>query len=164
MCSGREIGPFSAIEESTLAYLTPPEKRSDVFAWYVLTGSAGGALGKFLTGLMVSGFLGWGWTEVGAYRSVFVGYAVVGVLQLAVVGCLSREVELYPDSEIVNEEEEALLESSNVEDVATQGESLEAEVGKKTLFPRISQESRVIVFKLCILFALDSLGSGLVPS
>ena len=32
--SGNEIGPFRAVEESTLAQLISPEARTDIFAWY----------------------------------------------------------------------------------------------------------------------------------
>ncbi|KAF7593025.1 hypothetical protein BBP40_012112 [Aspergillus hancockii] len=39
--SGNEIGPFRAVEESTLAHLTPHESLSDIFAWYSLIGTAG---------------------------------------------------------------------------------------------------------------------------
>jgi hypothetical protein len=34
--SGSEIGPFRAVEESTLAQLISPEARTDIFAWYKL--------------------------------------------------------------------------------------------------------------------------------
>lgn len=159
--NGREIGPFSAIEESTLASLTPSEKRSDVFAWYALTGSAGGALGKFVTGWMVSTFIGLGWTDIRAYRSVFVVYAGLGIIQLAIVACLSSEVELYQPSPEDREVEEPLLGS----ELDEERESTGVKIGpKKSLLPRISKESRAVVFKLCVLFALDSTASGLVPS
>lgn len=39
--SGNEAGPFRAIEESTLAQLTPFRDRDDVFAWYNLIGTLG---------------------------------------------------------------------------------------------------------------------------
>jgi MFS family permease len=32
--SGNEIGPFRAVEESTLAHLVPESQRADVFTWY----------------------------------------------------------------------------------------------------------------------------------
>jgi len=46
MVSGNEIGPFRALEESTLAHLTSAEQRSDIFAWYALVGTAGTSLGR----------------------------------------------------------------------------------------------------------------------
>ena len=44
--SGNEIGPFRAVEESTIAQLTEAETRSDVFAWYVVFGTLGTAGGS----------------------------------------------------------------------------------------------------------------------
>lgn len=35
--------------------------------------------------------------------------------------------------------------------------------GKWGIFPKISQKSRVVLIKLCLLFAVDSFSSGLVP-
>ena len=40
-CSGNEIGPFRAIEESILAQLTNSKARSDIYAWYNLIGNLG---------------------------------------------------------------------------------------------------------------------------
>jgi MFS family permease len=40
--SGNEIGPFRAIEESTLAQLSDSKTRTDVFAFYVVVGTLGG--------------------------------------------------------------------------------------------------------------------------
>ncbi|KAL8814941.1 MAG: hypothetical protein Q9223_005877 [Gallowayella weberi] len=39
--SGNEIGPFKAIEESTLSQLSPAEIRRDIFAWYIPWRKAG---------------------------------------------------------------------------------------------------------------------------
>lgn len=54
-------------------------------------------------------------------------------------------------------EEDALLPGVETE----QSQELEK---KKSLLPKISRESRGIIFKLCCLFAVDSLASGLVPA
>ena len=43
--SGNEIGPFRAVEESTLAQLSEASTRSDIFAWYVVVGTLGTAFG-----------------------------------------------------------------------------------------------------------------------
>lgn len=43
--SGNEIGPFRAVEESTLAQLSEATTRSDIFAWYVVVGTLGTAFG-----------------------------------------------------------------------------------------------------------------------
>ena len=43
--SGNEIGPFKAVEESTIAQLSDASVRSDIFAWYVVTGTLGTSFG-----------------------------------------------------------------------------------------------------------------------
>lgn len=48
--SGNEIGPFRAVEESTLAHLTDVKTRSDIFALYVVAGTLGTAGGSLLAG------------------------------------------------------------------------------------------------------------------
>ena len=162
--SGREIGPFSAIEESTLAHLTPLEIRSDIFAWYTVIGSAGNAAGKLATGFIVQHLQTLdGWDQIHSYQAIFFAYAVLGAMNFLVTFFLSNEVELYGRKEqrssSGSEDEEPLI--SEVED----GEGGEERIGeKRSLLPNISKESRAIVFKLCCLFAVDSLASGLVPA
>ncbi|RFU24153.1 hypothetical protein B7463_g12187, partial [Scytalidium lignicola] len=182
--NGREIGPFSAIEESILAQLTSKELRSDIFAWYALIGSAGAALGKFVIGWVVQRLLRLRWEETEAYRATFGIYAALGVLELALVLCLSARVELNSvrldtasgmewdalldpedDAEteafLVPEDDEEREVSSND---LTEG-SIETKTKKKWLFlPGIKRESYCTVFKFCALFAVDSLASGLVPA
>src|SRR6202171_2535582 len=36
--SGNEVGPFLSIEQAALSHVVPPEKRTEVFAWYTLFG------------------------------------------------------------------------------------------------------------------------------
>lgn len=43
--TGNEIGPFKAVEESTLAHLVPESKRADVFTWYVVMAVLGTSFG-----------------------------------------------------------------------------------------------------------------------
>ncbi|CZR67860.1 related to Staphylococcus multidrug resistance protein [Phialocephala subalpina] len=161
--NGREIGPFTSIEESTLAHLTAPEIRSDIFAWYVVIGSAGSAAGKFVTGWAVQQLQNArGWTSIRSYQAVFFTYAILGMLNFTLAWFLSSGVELQTpvtkparDGEIG--EEDALLPGVETE----QTQELEK---KRSLLPKISRESRGIIFRLCCLFAVDSLASGLVPA
>lgn len=164
MCdSGREIGPFSAIEESTLAHLTKPEIRSDIFAWYVVIGSAGNALGKLFTGWAVQELQRWeGWSPVRSYQAVFLGYAGLGFLNLLLTCVLSSRVELTDDGhqKDSDSEEEPLISGSDTDSNLNMAVVKE----KRSILPKISKESRIVLFKLCLLFALDSLASGLVPA
>lgn len=97
-----------------------------------------------------------------SYQAVFFTYAMLGLLNFTLAWFLSPSVELHqPKIEAVDvvesDEEDALL--PNADEMQTQ----EPEK-KRTIIPKISKESRGIIFKLCCLFAVDSLASGLVPA
>jgi MFS family permease len=51
--SGNEIGPFLALEQASLAELAPSKRRTQIFAWYNLAGSAATAAGALAGGLLV---------------------------------------------------------------------------------------------------------------
>lgn len=93
--SGNEIGPFRAIEESTIAHLTASGDRSDIYAWYSLIGTGGTALGFITCGWIIT-FLKHDkqWTEIKAYRLVFIIYAAVGLVKLILALLLSSACEL----------------------------------------------------------------------
>lgn len=162
--SGNEIGPFRAIEESTLAQLTPPEMRSDVYAWYILIGTAGIAFGVMTSGWVVHELqLVRGWTNIEAYRLVFQAYAVFGLIKFCLAMALSKNVEAEKKRKIAGEVDPAarpLLEDSSPD-------GPDVKPAKKractSALPDISKESRIIVLNLCLLFALDSFASGLAP-
>ena len=167
--SGREIGPFSAIEESTLAHLIQPELRSDVFAWYVVLGSVGNALGKLSTGWVVQELQEKaGWSPVQSYRAVFFAYAALGFVNFLLSWVLSSRVELWGHENRVagvdsTSEEEPLVSGSDTD--SNNGTiSIAKEKKKITILPRITKESRIVLAKLCVLFSVDSLASGLVPA
>lgn len=161
--NGREIGPFSAIEESTLAHLTKPEIRSDIFAWYVVIGSGGNALGKLATGWVVQELQRWeGWSPVRSYRTVFMAYAGLGFLNMLLTSALSSRVELHGHEEHKDSDGEHQPLISRSDSDSNQEVTMAKE--KRSLLPKISKQSRIVLLKLCMLFALDSLASGLVPA
>lgn len=173
--SGNEIGPFRAVEESTLAQLTEKDQRSDIFAWYTLFGTAGAALGTVTSGWMVQGLRDVAsWSENAAYRVVFLLYAVVGLVKLSLVLMLSPAVEAEPpkpEYEAVNldvgGEEEAFLSGSDDEerDPEPAQTPKPARSGiwarARGFFPYISPLSRSILYRLLVLFFLDSFASGM---
>ena len=181
--SGNEIGPFRAIEESTLAQLTPQEIRSDIFAWYALLGNFGLACGTIASGWIVQSLLSPGkMQEIQAYRSIFGIYAILGFVKLVLSLLLSEKCEPEPPKqeykEVVqldNMDAEGLLSDSDDEydhlNNAPRAGSTQrpkpagqlSKTKKKSIWPAISVESRMILVKLCLLFAIDSLASGLVP-
>lgn len=187
MYSGNEIGPFRAIEESTLSQLVHKDLRSDVFAWYNLIGTAGAAAGQILCGWLVQSLVTSGEFEPrAAYRFIFVIYGIAGFGKLALTLALSDACEAVKEPEPAQEfdelenEVEGLL--SDVEEEDESDEAIQIRSGKsrprspsplppsskqkrlRTLMPKISSESRAILIKLCLLFAIDSFASGLVTS
>lgn len=155
--SGNEIGPFRAIEESTLAQLTPAGKRGDIYAWYSLIGTAGVACGILVTGWLIFYMRETlGWEQIFVYRAVFWGYAAIGVIKLLLTLGLSNACEA---------EKKQPVPAADTETAPLLGDNAQAQKPKKSTFrsllPEISPESRIIVFNLCLLFALDAFASGL---
>ncbi|CAD6581784.1 MAG: hypothetical protein ASARMPREDX12_000665 [Alectoria sarmentosa] len=172
--NGNEIGPFRAIEESTLAQLTAKEIRSDIFAWYTLLGNAGTACGSIACGWIVQALLREGdRSETSAYQIIFGIYAVLGTVKLLLALMLSDKCESQPPKPEYREvhqmddvEAEGLLsddEDSQEEHVQSKARASLPETKRKSIWPAISPGSRTILIKLCLLFAIDSLASGLVP-
>lgn len=167
--SGNEIGPFRAVEESTLAHLVSAEKRSDVYTWYVVLAVLGTSSGLAVGGVAIDQMQGReNWTELDAYRAVFWIYTAVGCVKALMTLFLSRQCE--QDSWHVertgDSETEPLL--SNNGDATSNSVSAQEPAKKKPTkrfwhsIGNISKPSRMVLVKLCSLFFLDSLGSGMV--
>ncbi|KAI0009222.1 MFS general substrate transporter [Xylariaceae sp. FL0662B] len=161
--SGNEIGPFRAIEESIVAHLTKPGHRSDVYAWYNLFGLAGTACGFMVCGWVLQYLTETlKWDLVRSYRLIYFVYAAIGVLKLTLTLLLSHSVESEKKQQQVresNNETTPLLEGGDTAGVVP----AQRKRGFRALFPDISKESVPVVINLCLLFALDSFGSGLAP-
>ncbi|KAF2660183.1 para-aminobenzoate synthase [Lophiostoma macrostomum CBS 122681] len=151
--SGNEIGPFRAVEESTLAHLVPEHQRSDVFTWYVVLAVLGTSSGLLVGGFAIDHFQTLeGWTALDAYRAIFWVYTGVGCIKALMTLFLSRRCE---------HEHEPLLQGSNS---ATMHVQPPTPIWKRlNPFHTISKPSQLILLKLCSIFFLDSLGSGMVP-
>lgn len=160
--AGNEIGPFRAIEESIVAHLTAKEHRAEIYAWYTLFAPAGSAFGMIASGWAIELARNQlGWSLLAAYRGTFVAYAIFGFFKLTLTLMLSRKVELdevVPPAPADTADERApLLSNGN-------GAAPESPVKKSrfaSMLPHISPESQKITAILCVLFAIDSLGSGL---
>ncbi|KAF2084348.1 MFS general substrate transporter [Saccharata proteae CBS 121410] len=170
--SGNEIGPFRAVEESTLAHLTDSEGRSDVFAWYVVLGTIGTAAGSITCGWMVEGLTKRsGWGELDAYRIVFWLYAGIGVMKALLTWTLSvrcevedRKQEPQQREEEEREQYEGLLHEDDDEtEDQTKPPPPPSKPKSKNAFAQLSWQTRWTLLKLCALFAIDSLASGMVP-
>jgi MFS family permease len=183
--TGSEIGPFRAIEESTIAHLTTAATRSDVLAWYVTTATLGSSVGSELCGRLVEHLAALdGWALKDAYHAVFWVYTGAGLANVGLLLLLSRRCEA--DSGTQDPAYGPLLsdsESESEEDAFVGGIRPENPVVLKDLnikapkpapkkpstsilggfFAKISPESRSIMLRLSALFAVDSLGGGMSP-
>ncbi|KAL8919035.1 MAG: hypothetical protein Q9208_007001 [Pyrenodesmia sp. 3 TL-2023] len=177
--SGNEIGPFKAIEESTLSQLSPAAIRSDIFAWYTLLGNAGTACGIVVCGWLVQ----WlqtldGWSPMQAYRIIFAIYAFLGVVKFALSLLLSERCE--PQAEKQEYQQVTELDDVEIESLLSSEDDDEPDRShpkprpklpspsrtpkKSSILPAISPASRAILLKLCLLFAFDSLGGGMASA
>ncbi|KAG5358350.1 putative membrane protein [Yarrowia sp. B02] len=158
--SGDETGPFKSIEESVVAHLTPTKELSDIYAWYGLFGTVGSAVGSVSAGLLIDGLVADGWTKLKVYRFMFAQYAFLAFLKLLLNYFLSDKCELRKRTEQEEnpDESDPLLRPTDHHD-PTPSQSPKFSIWGTPL----SRRSRQVVWKLCILFALDSMGYGFMP-
>jgi MFS family permease len=135
--SGNEVGPFLSIEQAALSHVVPADQRTEVFAWYTLTGSLATALGALAGGAAMNLLQESAASPVAPYRAVIVGYGALGALLAIVFSRLSGAAEAATPSE---------------------------RQSFRRTFAGLSglDRSRRVVLKLSALFALDSLGGGFV--
>ena len=159
--SGNEIGPFKAIEESTLAHLSDTKKRSDIFAFHVVFGTLGGAGGFLAGGWITQALQTAGWSEASSFRFIFWIYAAAGLLKAALTSLLSSKCEVQPApaerlaGQAHSEETESFLPDTN---------RAKTSPAKRSTMSSISPKSRKTLLKLCSLFFFDSLASGMCPN
>ncbi|ODQ68396.1 MFS general substrate transporter [Nadsonia fulvescens var. elongata DSM 6958] len=166
--SGDETGPFKSIEESTLAHLTPHNQISDIFAWHGLFGTLGVALGSVSSGFIIhylqETLL---WSKLDAYRFIFLSYSSMAVIKLVLTFFLSDacEVGVMAHHQGDANERSALLQyhSQNNETDNTSSAEEEKPNWLNLLWGKpLSKESHAIIYKLCFIFSLDSLGYGVM--
>jgi MFS family permease len=135
--SGHEVGPFLPIEQAALSHVVTDRNRTEVFAWYTLTGSLATALGALSAGVITRILQEAAMSTVSSYRAVVILYAVLGVVLAAVFAGLSHRTE-----------------------AAAYGDTR----SRATMISGLSglERSRGVVMKLSALFALDSFGGGFV--
>jgi len=135
--SGNEVGPFLSIEQAALSHVVSQQTRTEVFAWYTLTGSVATAMGALFGGTVTHALQRTTWTPVGTYRVVVVLYSLLGVILAYSFARLSPAAEVSLPQE---------------------GSALPGTIGS---FLGIGH-SRRVVMKLSSLFALDSFAGGFV--
>jgi MFS family permease len=133
--TGKEVGPFLAVEQAALSQATPDVRRTPTFAWYNLAGYVATATGALAAGFLSQGLLAAGWSGVDSYRAIVVGYAAAGVLMAVVFWRVGPIVEVAaPDA----------------------NDGIARRLG-------LGDRSRGIVARLSALFALDAFGGGFIP-
>ncbi|PYH43488.1 putative MFS transporter [Aspergillus saccharolyticus JOP 1030-1] len=162
--SGNEIGPFRAVEESTLAHLTPHEELSDIFAWYSLLGNAGTALGMISCGWAIKALQDTkGCDFITACRVMFFVYAAIGLLKLVLTLCLSREVEATQEKRAAQDAQETGETEPLLGDCPNnaQQQQQSTKKDKPSILAAFDRDLLSLVLKLFLLFGLDSFASGL---
>ena len=135
--SGYEVGPFLSIEQSALSQIVPDEKRTQIFAWYNLVGSFATALGALVGGSLVQALMDTGVSSLGSYRTIVIGYAVIG----AILGGLFTRLSPAVEVPIVNSPSQS-------------PSTLKTKFGL--------HRSRGVVLKLSALFSIDAFAGGFV--
>jgi len=87
--SGNEVGPFLPIEQAALSQVVPAGSRTEVFAWYTLTGALATAAGSLVAGLL---------TLLASERTVVLLYAGLGLLLALFFRRLTPAAEVHPDA------------------------------------------------------------------
>lgn len=174
--SGNEIGPFRAVEESTLAHLTEASTRSDIFALYVVSGTLGTASGSLVAGWVTQAVQGNGWSEIASFRLVFWMYAIIGFIKAGMTLLLSDKCEAQPEpapepvplrqqrrgkQNPSEEENEPFLENQQQDEAPPPPPPQKP---TKKSWVQLSKKSQLTLAKLCGLFFFDSLASGMVPA
>lgn len=91
--SGNEVGAFLAIEQASLTQIVPDDRRTEVFARYILTGYIASALGALFAGTLSRLLLDSGVEPAAAYQMVMLIYAVIGLLLLLLFRRASPAIE-----------------------------------------------------------------------
>lgn len=135
--SGYEVGPFLSIEQAALSQIVPDDKRTGIFAWYNLVGSFATALGALAGGSLVQSLMDSNVTPLGSYRTIVIGYAIIGVLLGGLFTRLSPAVEVQTDSDTTR--------------------------STSTFRTRLGlHRSKGVVLKLSALFSIDAFAGGFV--
>lgn len=165
--SANEVDPFKAIEESAIARLSSSANCNDFFAWWTLLGMVGMAASTLITGFFVDTLQqGYELTALKAYRTIFLGYALVGFLKLLCSLCTTSTIELGVGSALItNHEVESaddrrpLLPERPENMYHTLSDTIPDDTEKEA--PIFTPESCTFIWKASLAIFPDYMGSGL---
>ena len=92
--SGNEVGPFLSIEQAALSHVVSDRARTEVFAWYTLTGSFATALGALVGGTLSQSLQKTVLSQVNGYRAIVVLYGLLGIVLALLFMRVSRNAEV----------------------------------------------------------------------
>ena len=78
--TGNEVGPFLAVEQAALSQAVGDARRTSTFAWYNVAGYVATATGALGAGLISGSLIRAGLAPADAYRTIVVGYALIGLV------------------------------------------------------------------------------------
>jgi MFS family permease len=132
--SGNEVGPFLSIEQAALSEVVANRARTEVFAWYTLTGSLATAAGSLAAGRLTEILGARAVPPLGSERAIVILYGALGLVLAILFSGLSPAAEVCP--------------------TPGTGPAKSTSLGIGT--------SRPVVMRLAGLFALDAFGGGFV--
>lgn len=168
MGSGNEIGPFKAIEESTITQMVPTADRNSVLSWYNILAIAGTALGSVASGWVIEILhTKHDLSLMDSYRVVFWSYAIIGLLKFFITFLLSSKCEVEKISAGPRSVEEAQPFLDSDEDSFDKPQIIDGgNRGKIALLqsfvPALSPATRSFLLKFAFVTVLDASASGLV--
>lgn len=168
--SSNEVGPFKSIEESMIAHLSENSIRPEVYAIHSLVGTTGAALGAILSGSFVNWLqVYWQLDDLHSYKYTFALYAMLALIKIIIMCCLSSKTEL--DSHFHNDP--VTVESITTNDMAPLLEQCRESIHEQTPLinnnsgttnknstTTLSKESIHTLLRLLVIFMMDSFGSG----
>lgn len=172
--SGDEVGPFRAIEESSVAQISTHTSRSKLFAAQNLVGTLGLAVGALSGGYLVDLFTDKTGKAMDAYRVVFFGYTMCALLSFVICSGLSAAVELPSSRQLLEAEAEQAAQGdvasnasgstvtpSTAATVSTRANSNDASNSNNVSTHAVSGWQ---LYYLLVLFGIDSLAYGFMPN
>lgn len=154
--SGDETGPFKSIEEASIAHLTPHNHRPEVFAFHGMFSAVGNALGSLMSGVVIDYLnLTLQWDLISCYRFIFALYSFIAIMKFFIMVSLSDKCEISSKAIDYDESDEEEDITDTDENSPLTGDTSDT----------ITSESTVsVASKLLVVFFLDSLGYGFMPS
>ena len=134
--TGNEVGPFLAVEQAGLSQTTPDARRTATFAWYNLAGYVATAIGALGAGIVSQALIDTGFPAADAYRTIVIGYALIGVAMAIGFSRLPAAIEAPPR-----------------DGGADDGIRRRFGLGR----------SRSVVLRLSALFSIDAFAGGFIP-